>query len=303
MKTKFDVIGIGMSTVDNLFIVPHAPEFGRKCRAVDYNRQGGGPVATAMVALARLGAKVSFIGKAGDDPDGYFIRDELLKAGVDISHFITESDAKSRVVLVLVDQYSGERCFTPRDETCSPLRVDELDKNFITSAQILHFDDADEASITAAKWAKEAGIRVVYDGGWYSESACELLKLTDVAIVSKMFASEIMPDLPFTEVTQRLSEMGPEIAIVTLGEDGCVVTYPRGSFQYPAYQDVNVVDTTGAGDVFHGAFIYGMLQNWEVKKIVEFASVTAALNCRKLGGRAGIPNLQEVIRKCAFAIC
>lgn len=73
METKFDVIGIGMSTVDNLFIVPHAPEFGRKCRAVEYNRQGGGPVSTAMVALARLGAKVSFIGKAGDDPDGDFI--------------------------------------------------------------------------------------------------------------------------------------------------------------------------------------------------------------------------------------
>jgi len=298
MTTKFDVIGIGMCTVDNLFIVPHTPEFGRKCRAVDYNRQGGGPVATAMVALARLGAKVNFIGKAGDDPEGDFIRDELLKEGVDISHFITEPGAKSRVVLVLVDQHSGERCFTPRAETCSPLRVDELDKNFVTSAKILHLDDPDEVSITAAKWAKEAGIQVVYDAGWYSEDARELLELTDVSIVSKMFATAIMPDIPFIEVTQKIHEMGPEIAIVTLGEDGCVVTYPEGTFLYPAYQEVNVVDTTGAGDVFHGAFIYGMLQNWSVEKMVEFASVTAALSCRKLGGRAGIPSIREVMCRC-----
>jgi len=295
METKFDVIGIGMSTVDNLFIVPHAPGFGQKCRAVDYSRQGGGPVATAMVALARLGAKVSFIGKTGDDPDGDFIKDELLKEGVDISRFITECDAKSRVVLVLVDQYSGERCFTPRVETCSPLKIDELDKDFITSAKILHLDDADEASITAAKWAKTSGIRVVYDGGWYTENACELLKLTDVAIVSKMFASEMAPGMSFTEVTQKLFAMGSKIGIVTLGENGCVVTHSEGTFQYPAYHQVEVVDTTGAGDVFHGAFIYGMLQNWDVKKMAEFASATAALSCLKLGGRAGIPNLKEVI--------
>jgi ribokinase len=294
MKTKFDVIGIGMSTVDNLFIVPHTPEFGQKCRAVDYNRQGGGPVATAMVALARLGAKVSFIGKAGDDPDGDFIRSEFLKEGVDISHFVTEPGAKSRVVLVLVDHNSGERCFTPRSETCSPLRIDELDKSFVTSAQILHLDESDEVSITAAKWAKESGVRVVYDGGWYSESACELLKLTDVAIVSKMFATSMMPNLAFTEVTKRLREMGPEIAIVTLGEKGCVVTHLEGTFQHPAYQQVNIVDTTGAGDVFHGSFIYGMLQNWAVKKTVEFASIAAALSCRRLGGRAGIPNLKQI---------
>ncbi|MFQ6039245.1 MAG: carbohydrate kinase family protein [Candidatus Poribacteria bacterium] len=292
---KFDVIGIGMSTVDNLFIVPKAPEFGQKCRAVDYSRQGGGPVATAMVALARLGAKVSFIGKTGDDPDGDFIRDELLKEGVDVSHFITASGAKSRVVLVLVDQYSGDRCFIPRVETCSPLKIDELDKDFITSARILHLDDADEASIAAAKWAKEAGIRVVYDGSWYTKSACELLKLTDVAIVSKMFANEMAPGTPFTEVTQRLFAVGAKIGIVTLGEKGCVVTHSAETFQYPAYHQIDVVDTTGAGDVFHGAFIYGMLQDWEVKKMVAFASAAAALNCLKLGGRAGIPNLKEVI--------
>ena len=277
MNTQFDVIGIGMSTVDNLFLVPMAPAFGQKFRAADYKRQGGGPVATALVTLARLGAMVSFIGKIGDDTEGNFIKAEFLKEGVDISHLITEPGAQSLVVLVLVDQNSGERCFTPRPETCAPLSPDELDKAFITSGKVLHLDNPDEASITAAQWAQDAGMQVVYDAGWYDEHAKELLSLTDVAIVSELFAASLIPKMSAATVTQRLCEMGPEIAIVTLGEQGCVVCDSTGIQKFPAFP-VEVIDTTGAGDAFHGAFIYGMLQNWEVQKIVEFASAIARLN-------------------------
>ena len=289
-----DVIGIGMCAVDNLFLVPQPPAFGRRVMAAEYSRQGGGPVATAMVTLACLGADVSFVGKVGDDEDGDFIRADFLKYGVDISHLITEKDAKSCVVLVLVDQKTGERCFTPRKETFSPLSVDELDKEFITSALILHLDDPDEASITAAKWALEAGMQVVYDGGWYDENAHKLLELTNVAIISEFFAERFKPNSPPEKITQELYEMGRSIAIVTLGERGCVGTYSEGTFRFPAFQ-TKVVDTTGAGDAFHGAFIYGMLQKWDVLKTVEFASAVATLNCQKLGGRAAIPNLEEAL--------
>jgi len=289
-----DVIGIGMCAVDNLFLVPQLPTFGKRVIASEYSRQGGGPVATAMVALARLGADVSFVGKVGDDGDGDFIKSDFLRYGVDISHLITEKNAKSCVVLVLVDQNTGERCFTPRKETSSPLRVDELDREFITSASVLHLDSPDEASVTAAQWALETGMQVVYDGGWYDENTHKLLELTNVAIVSKFFAGRFSPNSSPEEITQELYAMGREVAIVTLGEKGCVVTYSEGTFRFPAFQ-IKVVDTTGAGDAFHGAFIYGMLQNWDVPKTVEFASAVAALNCRKLSGRAAIPDLEEAL--------
>ncbi len=290
-----DVIGIGMCTVDLLFVVPQLPAFGKRIRATHYLRQSGGPVATALVTLARLGVSTRFIGKVGDDPEGTFIREEFQREGVDISGLIVEPNAYSRVVLVLVDETTGERCFTPRQETYAPLTSTDLNRTEITSAKILHLDDADEPSIQVAKWAKEAGVCVVYDGSWYNESVMELLPFVDVPILGEAFEQRWMPGIPPDHVVQRLCELGARIAVVTLGERGCVAKWERGIFAFPAFP-VHVVDTTGAGDAFHGGFIYGLLHDWSVEETVRFASAVAALNCCALGGRSGLPRLETVER-------
>ncbi len=288
-----DVIGIGACTADMLFVVPQLPTFGQSWRASQYLRQAGGPVATALVTLARLGVSTRFIGRVGDDPEGEFIREEFRKEGVDVSRLMVEPDVFSRAVLVLVDQATGERCFTSRRETNTPLTPSDLDRQEIVSATVLHLDDANETSIQAAKWAKAAGVTVVLDGTHYKEELTEsLLPWVDIPIVSKTFAQEWMPDAPPKAVVQRLYEFNPRIAAVTLGERGCVAQWEAGLFTFPAFP-VDVVDTTGAGDAFHGGFIYGALQDWSVTEIVRFASAVASINCRQLGGRSGLPTLEE----------
>lgn len=288
-----DVIGIGTCTADMLFVVPQPPTYGKSWRASQYLRQAGGPVSTALVTLARLGVSTRFVGIAGDDPEGVFIRQEFQKEGVDVSRFMLEPNVFSRAVLVLVDQETGERCFTSRRETNTPLAVSDLDRQEIVSAKALHLDDADEASIQAAKWAKAAGVTVVLDGTWHSEElVAQLLPFIDIPIVSEAFAKGWMPGAPPEAVVEALYDQGARIAAVTLGERGCVAKSEAGILTFPAFP-VDVVDTTGAGDAFHGGFIYGVLQEWSVTEIVRFASAVASINCRQLGGRSGLPTVEE----------
>lgn len=288
-----DVIGLGLCTADLLFVVPRPPSFTEVVRASAYLRQGGGPVPTALVALARLGVSTRFIGRIGDDDDGRFIRAEFDREGVDTSRLLVEPGALSRIALVLVDQATGERGFTARPETCAPLTPADLDRDEITAARVLHLDDADEPAMQAARWAKEAGTCVVFDGTWNHDALDDFLPLVDVPIVSTPFVDAWMPGATPLAVLDRLWSYGPRMAAYTLGDRGCVVRYAAGAFTFPAFP-VDIVDTTGAGDAFHGAFIYGLLQNWEIDQIVRYAAAVAALNCRQLGGRTGLPGRREV---------
>ena len=289
-----DVIGIGACTADMLFVVPQLPVFGQSMRASQYLRQSGGPVATALVTLARLGVSTRFIGRVGDDPEGEFIREEFRKEGVDVTRLMLEPNVFSRAVLVVVDQATGERGFTSRRETNTPLTASDLNRQEIASAKVLHLDEANEVSIQAAKWAKAAGVTVVFDGTRYSEMLTELLlPVVDIPIVSEAFAQKWMPGAPPEAVVEGLCEFDARIGVVTLGERGCVAKWDAELLTFPAFP-VEVLDTTGAGDAFHGGFIYGVLQDWSVAEIVRFASAVASINCCQLGGRSGLPTLEEV---------
>ncbi|MFT5088886.1 MAG: sulfofructose kinase [Candidatus Latescibacterota bacterium] len=288
-----DVLGIGLCTVDMLFVVAHRPDFDVSTRASQYLRQGGGPAATAMVALARLGAQAAFIGKVGDDDDGNFIRAELEQEGVDTAHFTVITGAQTRVALVLVEEASGERGFVSRPESCGELVPTELDRDIVCSAKIVHLDDADAASKQAARWAREAGRTVVFDGTWLHEDLDNFLPLVDVAIVSEPFVRRFLADLSPEQVVKKLASYGIALAVYTRGVDGCIAYWQGQIHRFPAFS-VEVVDTTGAGDAFHGAFIYGLLREWPPERIIPFASATAALNCRALGGRSALPTLAEV---------
>lgn len=295
MSPAPEVVGIGLCTVDMLFVVPRPPVFGGLMQAAAYLRQGGGPVPTALVALARLGARTRFIGRVGDDPDGLFLKDELTAERVDTSRLQVEPGAQTRVALVLVDQATGERGFTARPETCRPLEPADLQREEIEAARVVHLDDAEPVSIQAAEWARRAGSLVVFDGTWGHEQLDQLLPLVDVPIVSEPFVEAWMPGAPPDQVVQRLRGYGARIAVLTLGARGCVVSWDEGTRAFPALP-TEPVDTTGAGDAFHGGFIYGLLQDWPVDRTVYFASAVAALNCRRLGGRTGLPDRAAVER-------
>ena len=259
--------------------------------------QGGGEVATALVTLAKLGASATYVGKIGDDPVGYFIKREFDQYGVDTSHMIVEPGATSLASMVMVDRATGKRTIVGGQPTASDLQPNEVQPGVIEDARYLHLDGTfREAVLEVARRARSAGVTVVLDADVLSYDADVhlLVELTDILIPSKGFAQRFTGTDDPEQAIRIMRSYGPRVVALTLGEQGSACHAGGRLFHTPAFA-VDVVDTTGAGDVFHGAFIFGMLQDWPFEKAATFASAVAAMKCRKLGGRLGIPTLQEAI--------
>ena len=231
----------------------------------------------------------------GSDELSHFALEGFIKEGVDISHVIKEEGAGPHFAFVIADERSGQRTIWWTDEQVSQVKPDEINKEFITSAKFLLVDEYQfEAGLEAARVAKQGKVQVVLDAERPNRQGIEkLIQLTDILIVPKEFAFQFCRSNELESSAQSLLNLGPSVVVITQGEEGSFCKTAKKSFHQPAFQ-VEVVDTTGCGDVFHGAFIYGMLQGWPLKAVAEFSSAVSALKCRKLGGRSGIPNLKEV---------
>ncbi len=290
----FDVVGMGLNAVDLLCVVPEFPTLNSKMEILQFSKQGGGQVATAMVALARWGVKTKYIGKVGDDELGQFSLRSIQKEGVDVSSVTIEPNTPNQLAIIIIDSVSGERTILwDRDERLM-YRDGELRKEEICSGKLLHLDGHDiRAAIQCIKWAKEEGISTVIDIDKVEPLTSELIREIDFVITSSRF-----PSL-FTGISDRekafleLQKHTSGFICTTLGHEGAVALV-KGELIYVKGFEVKAVDTTGAGDVFHAGFVYGLLQNWEVIEILKFANAVAALKCRDLGGRRGIPTLGEV---------
>jgi sugar/nucleoside kinase (ribokinase family) len=294
-KERFDVIGLGSCAVDLLGIVPSFPKPDTKNKMIRLVQQGGGPVGTALVTLARLGAKVSFVGKLGDDEFSRFAINEFTQEEVDTSGIVKEEKAGPYFAFVVVDEKKGSRTIWWTDQMVCRLKKKELSKDFITSCRILHLDEYDlPAALLAATWAKEKGIKTVLDAETpQKEELLSLVKLTDFLIVPEEFALGFSGATNVEKATEFFLKRGPGVVGVTQGKRGSLIRTKEKSFFQPAF-NVPVVDTTGCGDVFHGGFIYGILKNWPIEVTAEFASAVAAIKCKKLGGRAGCPSFEKV---------
>ena len=294
MDKKYDVIGLGAYAVDLLGIIPSFPKPDTKNKMLKFAQQGGGPVATALVALARLGARVAFVGILGDDPFSNFAIAEFVKEGIDTSGIIRREGAGPLLALITVEEESGRRTILWTDQMVSHPTETELSKDLIASARILHLDEYGlPSALTAAPWAKEAGLKVVLDAeNPERKELLPLIRLTDYLVVPEEFALGFSASRNSEEAGDFFLKIGPQAIIITEGEKGCFIkTEGKGLFQ-PAFK-VKAVDTTGCGDVFHGGFIFGLLKEWPVEIAAEFASAVAALKCEKLGGRAGCPTLEQ----------
>jgi sulfofructose kinase len=294
VQKQFDVIGLGICAVDYLCLLPTYPELDEKTELVAFSKQGGGPVPTALVTLARLGANVSYIGKVGDDTEGQFIIKQLKQERVDTTFTIIDKSVQTPEAFIWVDQQTGKKCIALNRTGTVDVQPEEISRNDVVAAKILHLDGREVAtSIQAAEWAREEGCLVVLDAGSMRPLMERLLNLVNYPVVSERFIQQFWNSIDPRQAVCKLLDFGVEAAVVTCGNKGCYAAANNEVLHQPAFQ-VNVVDTTGAGDVFHGAFIYGLIQDWELKRILKFASAVAAIKCTKLGGRAGIPSLEEV---------
>ena len=295
LKSKpFEVVGMGLNSVDFIGLVPEFPTINSKMKLLQFSKQGGGQVATAMVALARWGAKTKYIGKVGGDELGSFSLDTIREEGVDISSVTIELHANNQFAMILVDGVSGERTILwDRDERLM-YREGELKKKDICSGKILHLDGHDiRAAIRSAQWAKKEGIPTVIDIDKVEPLTGKLIRQIDFVITSSRFPT-LMTGIPDREKALiELQKQTSGFLCSTLGYEGAMALV-NGEILYVKGFKIKAVDTTGAGDVFHAGFIYGLLQNWELVKILKFANAAAALKCLDLGGRKGIPALEEV---------
>lgn len=297
MERQLDVVGLGYCAYDILAIVPQMPSFDDVggIHLADLVHDGGGQVGTALTALARLGARTGYVGVLGDDREGRYLHDLFVQAGVDVSCLRMSRKAGTNLCLLLVEQGTGRRAILCRRRvSAGDLSLDETDRAYIQSARALHLDGQFlPAAIQAARWARGAGVKVCFDGNHPRPGLDELLPLVDWLVVAESFPAAYTGLADPQQASQALLDLGPEVLVVTLGARGCVAWTRQEHFSAPGFS-VEALDTTGAGDAFHGAFLYGKLRGWKLQRIAAFANAVAALNCQTLGGRRGLPTLAQV---------
>jgi len=293
------VVGLGYCVYDILAIVPGLPDLDSVhfAHLADLVFDGGGQVGTALTALSRLGVRTGYVGLLGDDPAGHWLTRKFQGENVDTARLQLSSEIGTNVCLVLVDQATAARSILCHQRVRpGDLMLADEDRAYIQSADVLHLDGQFmPAAVQAARWAKEAGTKICFDGNHPRPGLDELLPLVDWLVVAESFpmAQTGLPDL--SAAAHGLLSLGAELVVVTQGEMGCRAWTGEEAIRAPGYR-IHPVDTTGAGDAFHGAFIYGMLQGWALPRVLRFSNAFAAMNCRTLGGRRGLPALSDVDR-------
>lgn len=293
----FDAVGFGLNAVDHLIVVPEYPEFDTKVRFSEYEKAAGGQTASAMVALQRLGLKTAYAGRFGADEDGRFGLRAIEYEGVNLDFAEMIDGADNQVAFVIIDSRSGERTIIwDRDERLS-YRPDESPIELATRGRVLHVDAHDPpACVVMARAARNVGAIITADIDNIYEGLPDLLPLIDVLITSAEFPRRLTgisdERAALVEIKARY---GCSIVGTTLGARGARI-YGAGQFiESPAFAvPGGCRDTTGAGDAFHGGFIYGMLSGEDIETCMKLGNAVAALKCRSLGSRAALPTVDEL---------
>lgn len=292
-RTPFDVVGMGLNAVDWILHVPRYPRRNEKVRIRHFRRLGGGQVATSVALCARYGLKARYVGRVGDDEIGEFSLQDMRREPMDTELVEVVSNASSQYAIIVVDDEGRRTIFWDRDEKLE-YRASDIRREWIVTGKVLHLDGHDEeAAIRCAKFAREAGMKVCLDIDKVQARTDELLALTDFAIPSEHCALEFTGTSDWRQALRGIGEACPGFAAITRDRDGCAALWEGRIFEIPSFP-VAAVDSTGAGDVFHGAFIYALLQGWSVGACLRFANAAGALSCTRPGARGGIPDRRDV---------
>jgi sulfofructose kinase len=289
-----DVVGVGINATDTIIRLPHFPTLDSKVELLSAEVKPGGQVASAIVACRRWGLSTLYIGKIGDDAAGKLQMDEMARECVG-AHWIVAPGCMSQSSYILVDETSGERTVLWKRDPKIALRPEDLRREWITGSRALLVDGHDtEAAAQAARWAREAGIPVVGDFDNRYPKVEALLEYVDFMIASKDFPERLTGEKNLLKSLPKIfRNFKCRLTAATLGGLG-VLAWDGNKFLLCPGFVVGAVDTTGAGDIFHGAFLYGLVRNWTVEEILEFCCAAAALNCTAPGARGGIASLDQI---------
>jgi sulfofructose kinase len=290
----FDVVGVGLNATDTILLVPHFPGYGGKAPFHGESYSVGGQVASAMVTCARLGLRAKYIGTIGDDERGRIQLESLRGSDVNISHVQQRRNCPNQSAYIIIDQSTGERTVFWSRPDCLTISPEEITPDQITCARLLHIDGHDTPAMEhAARIAREHRIPVTVDVDTIYAGFDRVLPYVDYLIASSEFPARWTGlDDPFLALETIQRRFGMKVAAMTLGAHGALAL-TEGRFIYSPAFVVNCIDTTGAGDVFHGAFCYSVLQQMPIGDALEFSNAMAALNCTAVGARGGIATLDE----------
>jgi len=295
---QFDILGLGAVAVDDLLYVDEYPPVDGKVRVHRRERQCGGNIGTGLVAAARLGSRCAYAGVLGDDELSRFVMDSFIREGIDLTYRVDRPDARPFHSTVIVERCANTRTIFGSLDGVAGADPTRPDAELISSASVLLVDyHGVEGILRATRIAREAGVGVVADierdpGGPFAE----LLALVDHLIVPERFARQATGVNDPARATEALWSDDRAAVVVTCGPAGCwYLGEPsqEGPRHYPA-PAIDVVDTTGCGDVFHGAYAAALADGNDLHQRVAIASATAALKATKPGGQAGCPTRRAV---------
>jgi len=289
-----DVVGVGINATDMIIRLPYFPAHDSKVEILAADVRAGGQVASAIVACQRWGLRARYVGKIGDDAAGKFQVEEMAREGVE-AHWITARGCMSQSAYILVDEQTGERTVLWKRDPKIALRPSDLRREWISGARTLLVDGHDTAAAAqAARWARKARIPVVGDFDNRYPGVEALLEYVDFPVTSKDFCERLTGE---KELLKSLPKIFPKfkccLIAATLGRLGVIAWDGARFILCPGFA-VKAVDTTGAGDIFHGAFVYGLARGWGIQEILGFSCAAAAMNCLAAGARGGIATLGEI---------
>jgi len=291
---QFDVVGVGLNATDTMILIPHMPAYGGKVPFLEDVLSPGGQVASAIVCCSVLGLRAKYIGTIGDDERGEIQMRSLLSTGVNLDHVQRRNGCPNQSAYILIDQTTGERTVFWSRPDCLRIDPHEITEDQITCAKLLHIDGHDTAAVAhAARIAREHGIPVTVDVDTIYKGFEHVLPNVDYLITSSEFPERWTGEAdPFKALTLLQETYRMKVAAMTLGAHGALAR-SEGRFYYSPAFVVNCIDTTGAGDIFHGAFCYSVVQDLGLAESLEFSNAMAALNCTAMGARGGIATEAE----------
>jgi sugar/nucleoside kinase (ribokinase family) len=296
-EKEFDAAGFGVNAVDHLIVVPEYPAEATKTRMIRHQKGAGGQTASAIVTLQRLGMRTAYAGRFGTDSEGRFGLQSLKDEGINVESAEVIEGARTQIGYILIEAKRGERTVLwNRDERLAYTALD-VPVQFAGCAQVLHLDAHDPPACTRmAREARAAGTIVSADIDNVYQGLTEFLPLIDVLISSKEFPRLLTGiDDAHAALTEIKAKYGCALVGLTKGGRGATVLCNGEFLEAPAFTvPGGCVDTTGAGDAFHGGFIYGLLRGEEVETSIRLGCAVAALGCRALGARTALPTRDEL---------
>jgi sulfofructose kinase len=298
IEREFDAAGFGVNAVDHLIVVPEYPHNDSTTQLIEHSQGAGGQTASAIVALQRLGMRTAYAGRFGSDAEGAFGLQSLRDEGVDVAFAEVIEGSRTQVGYIIIEAKGGERTVIwDRDELLA-YTADDAPVEFAGKARVIHLDSHDPpACARMARAARAAGSIVSADIDNVYEGLPELLPLIDVLISSKEFPRLLTGiEDPHAALIEIKARYGCALVGLTKGGRGATVLCEGEFLETPAFQvPGGCVDTTGAGDAFHGGFLYGLLQGEDIETTLKVGCAVAALGCRGLGARTGLPTREELV--------